>query len=112
MGATAFGEGHDLRFAKIDASNTSADNQIVAADTAGRRIRVVAYTIVAAGGTTVTWKSGATAISGAMALASNGGISANGTPSLPLFQTAENEALVLGVGVAAIAGHVSYVLEK
>lgn len=111
MSATAFGEGHDLRFAKIDANTTGGDNTVLPADTAGRRIRVVAYTLIAAAGTSVVFKTANTAISGTMQIASNGGISANGTPSLPLMQTNPNEALVITLGAGAVGGHLSYVLE-
>lgn len=105
------GAGHDVRTAVINATTTSGDNDIVAADTNGNRIRVIGYVLVAAAATTVTWKRGTTALSGAMSLAANGGVSAPLNDTTPWLQTAANEKLVLTLGAGAVAGHVTYVVE-
>ena len=96
-------------FAPIAASN-SGDNTIVAA-VGGRQIRVIKYSIVAAGAVVVTWKSStAGAISGAMAFASNGGIS-EPEAEAGIMQTAVGEDLVLNLGAAvSVGGMVTYIL--
>lgn len=104
------GAGHTVLTAAINATTTSGDNDIVAADT-NNKIKVIGYVLVAAAGTTVTWKRGSTALSGAMALATNGGISAPLNSETSWFQTAVNEKLVLTLGAGAVQGHVVYVLE-
>lgn len=89
------------------------DNTIVAAPAAPARIRVLGYTLVAAGAVTARWKSGAaTNKSGPMSLGANGGVSVSvGQGSL--FSCAAGQALVLNLGAAvAVAGHVSYVVES
>lgn len=106
------GAGHDVRTAAINATTPSADNLIVAADTNGRKIKVVGYVIVATAATTVTWKRGTTALSGAMSLAANGGVSAPLNETTSWFDTAVNEALVMTLGAGAVQGHIVYVLES
>ena len=85
------------KFDKIDAA-TSGDNTIIAA-VAGKKIRVLQYTLVCVAATDITWKSGATARSGVMSIASNSGIS---TPysSDGLLETAVGEALNLNLSAA------------
>lgn len=103
-----------MKFVVINASLTG-DNTIVAA-IVGRKIRVVNYTLISAGAVTVTWKSGATAISGPMPLAANGGMAPSSsvlTPSglIGVFETNVNESLVLNLGGAvAVGGHLTYIL--
>lgn len=104
------GAGHDVRTAVINATTTAGDNTIVAADT-NRKIKVVGYVLVAAAATTVTWKRGTTALSGAMALAANGAVPAPVNETTAWFETAVNEALVMTLGAGAVQGHVVYVLE-
>lgn len=103
--------GHDVRIAAINATTTAGDNTIVAADVNGNRIKVIGYVIVAAAGTTVTWKRGTTALSGAIALAANGGIAAPLNETTAWLQTAANEALVMTLGAGAVQGHITYVVE-
>ena len=91
-------------------SNASAaDNEVVAAD-ATKKIRVLSYTINAAGGAnTVTWKSATTALSGAMDIVDNASLHAACVHGL--FETVANEALNLAQSAATLgAGHVTYVL--
>ena len=54
---------------------TGSGQQEVIASVTGKTIRVLSYTLIVDGATTVTWKNATTAISGAMAFAINGGIS-------------------------------------
>lgn len=102
--------------AKIDAAS-SGDNTIIAAN-ANARIRVHNYVLVAGGTVNATFKSGSTALTGAMPLASTGGVSSpNAVPTEAeqqacLFFTAKNEALVLNLsGAVQVSGHVAYTLE-
>lgn len=102
-----------MPFAKIDTA-TSGDNTIVAA-VPDRQIRVINYTAIASGDVAVRWKSGSvTALSGAMALTSNGGAAPSGTGQSPaghigVFETARGEALVLNLSAAIqVSGHLAY----
>lgn len=104
------GAGRDVRTAAINAATTAGDNTIVAAD-ANNKIKVLGYVLIAGAATTATWKRGTTAVSGAMSLAANGGVSAPINETTAWFQTAVNEALVLTLGAGAAQGHVVYVLE-
>jgi hypothetical protein len=93
---------------------TSGDNTIVAAATNGRKIRVQEYLLVPSSAVTVTWKSGSTAISGAMDLAAKApleaGVSGQTSTGLDgVLQTAGGEALVLTLGGAVqVSGHIKY----
>lgn len=111
VASVATGQGKTLQFAVVS-ENTAADNAIVAAAGAGLKIKVVSYVLVASAAVSVTWKSATTALTGAMALAANGGISAVGQPSAHLFQTADNEALNLtNSGAVQVSGHITYFVE-
>jgi hypothetical protein len=89
------------------------DNTIVAAPGVGKFIEVRGYNIVAAGAVNVTWKNGATAVTGAMTMAT-------GTPNAysvddndPVFQLSDNAALVLTLsGTVQVSGHVTYVIRR
>lgn len=96
-----------MLFADIDAAASGA-NAVIAA-VSGKSIRVMCYTVIAAADITITWKSGTTAISGAMDLPAKGGAS----PASPLgmMRTAEGEALNLTLsGAVQVSGHVGYIL--
>lgn len=98
-------------FAAVAASS-SGDNTIVAAAGASNKIRVLSYTIVAAGAVTCRWESGAsgTALSGQMSFAANGGAHSAFCP-YGLFETAANTLLNLELGGAvSVAGHITYVV--
>jgi len=101
-----------MPFAKIDTA-TSGDNTIVTA-VPNRKIRVINYTTIASGDVSIRWKSASTAISGAMALATNGGAAPSGTGQSPsghigLFETAPGEALILNLSAAIqVSGHLAY----
>lgn len=89
---------------------TSGANTIVAADT-NRRIHVLSYNLVSAGTVTVVWKSGSTALTGAMTLTVGvpNTVSGGEGTLTPVLRTAANEALVLTLGGnVQVSGHVTY----
>ena len=95
------------KFAVINAATSGDANTIVAA-VAGKQIRVLSYTLIADAAVTATWKSGTTAISGAMSLPANGG--AAPTCQSGVLQTATGEALMMTLGGAVgVRGHLTYV---
>jgi len=102
-----------MRFAKIDAS-ASGDNQVVAA-VAGKRIRVISYTLITSAAVTAKWRSASTDITGGMAFAANGGSEPSVSILSPggifgLFQTEPGEALNLNLSSAvAVGGHLVYI---
>lgn len=92
--------------ASISAASSGA-NTIVAAQS-GKQIRVLAYTIIAAGAVGATWKSASTSISGAMSLAANGGV-AQPFVEVGVLQTAVGELLGLTLdGAVQVSGYVVY----
>lgn len=101
-----------MPFATISTS-ASGDTTLVAAQP-GRKIRVVSYTVIAAGDVSVKFKSGSTDITGAMPLTTNGGAAPSGSGLAPsgfagLFETASGEALVINLSAAvAVGGHLTY----
>lgn len=107
----ATGQGKTLLPAVVSAAG-AGDNTIVAA-IAGRQIKVASYVLVATGAVVATWKSGAaSAISGAMSLAANGGISEPGEASSHVLETVAGQALVLNLGAAVqVSGHLMYFAE-
>ena len=104
-----------MPYAKIDAS-TTGDHTVVAAPAAWQKIRIMNYTIFAAGDVSVTWKSGSTEISGAMPIAANGGLAPSAGSSTAIgpdgvLQCAGGEALVLNLSApVAVGGHLRYEL--
>jgi hypothetical protein len=97
------------KFAAISASS-SGNNTIVAAVT-GKKIRVLAYTLVCTTAVTAKFKTatGGADLTGAMPFGANGGASA---PYCPVghFETVSGDLLNLVLGSAvAVAGHVIYV---
>lgn len=103
-----------MKYAVINASS-SGSNTIVAAVT-NKRIRVLSYVMIAAGDVTATWRSASTAISGGMALATNGGAAPAAGQSTAAglvgqFQTEPGEALNLNLSAAiAVGGHLVYIV--
>ena len=72
---------------------------------------MVAFTVVASAAVTVQFLSAAAAITGAMALAANGGVSSSASGGNALFQTAVNQALNINLGGAVqVSGYLSYYL--
>lgn len=97
------------KFAAVAASS-SGDNTLIAA-VAGKKIRVLSYTLVAAGAVTARFEDGAggTPLSGQMSFGANGGASVPFSP-LGHFETTANTLLNLELGGAvSVAGHVCYV---
>lgn len=100
------GRGRTVKYAVVSES-TAADNEVVAA-VAGKKIRVLSYALSAAGAVTVTWKTAATALTGAMSLAT-------GTPLVCIepqgcFETVAGEALNIAPGGAVqVSGHIAYI---
>jgi hypothetical protein len=103
-GATALA----ANFAAI-AVSASGDNAVVSA-VAGKKIRVVKYTLSAAGSVVVKFRSGSSAdLTGPFALATFGGLGGSYCP-LGLFETAAGESLVINLsGAVSVAGHLTYI---
>lgn len=101
--------GHNtLKYAVVNA-NTAADATIVPA-VAGRQIVVLSYCLVLGGIVAVTWKSGATPLSGPMGAGAACVINADGAPEQPQFETAIGAALILGLSAAIqVSGHIAYI---
>lgn len=105
----ATGGGKTLQFAPINVG-VSGVTQIVAAPASGQ-IKVVSYVIVGGGAVSVTFQSGATALTGAMSLTAGGGVSANGAGS-PLLQAAAATVLNINLSAAVqVSGHLAYFVE-
>lgn len=90
-------------------SSTSGDNTVVAAVT-GKKIRVTALHLVTEGAVVLTWKSGATSISGALPYVGNSGL-AMGNGASPIgLDTTSGEALVLNLSQAVgVRGWLAYI---
>ena len=101
-----------IKYALIDEA-ASGLNEVVAAKT-GYKFVVLEYGLIAAGAVSVTWKTATTALSGAMPIAANGGISASSFVVVPggvygMFETAVSEALNLTLSAAVqVSGHLVY----
>lgn len=91
----------DLQDAVI--SQTAAGSVTAVAGVAGKRIRLVAYTLVMNGAGTAQWKSNSTAKSGVMSFAANGGASSQSP-----ITTAVGEGLVLTTATSFANGHIAY----
>jgi hypothetical protein len=89
------------------AISAGAETQELRAAVAGRQIEVLSYVFVCDSLSTVTFKSGSTAISGVMSISANGGASAEGEMEA-LMITAKGEALNITNSAGNIAGHLAY----
>src|SRR5574337_381250 len=89
------------------AQTAAATTVVVAAPGAGRQIVVNGYVLVAAGDCTVKFVSGATDLTGAMALTVNGGIANKGVRLV----CGVNEALSLVTVTGYVTGHLEYSIE-
>ncbi len=97
------------KFKKIDAAG-SGDNEIIALS-AGKKLRVLSYTLVASGAVNAQWESSTAGnfLSGSMNFAANGGVSAAFCP-FGLFETVSGESLNLILSAAtSVDGHLTYV---
>lgn len=101
------GERYEVKRASLSAPS-SGNNTVVAAVT-GKRLAVVSAFLVATAAVSAQFRSGATtALTGAMALAANGGLVLGG-PGVPWLVTASGEALTLNLsGAVAVNGAVVY----
>lgn len=100
-------QGRNLLFGSI--SVTSGTTELVAAQSDNRRIKVCSYVVVASGACTVKFSDGSD-LTGAMAVAANGGVAAAGQASSPWFSTDGGAALSI-VTTGTVNGHFSYVVE-
>ncbi len=89
---------------------TGSGQQVVIAAVPDETIRVMSYSLIVDGATTVTWKDGETAITGAMPFAINGGISVPFSP-VGWFETSVGAALTmtLGTTTVTVSGHGIYI---
>ncbi len=97
------------QFAPISAS-ASGDNTVVAA-VAGKKIRVLKYTILANGTVAVKFRSPSVAdLTGLMTLGTNSGVGGAFCP-IGLFETAAGDPLIVNLsgGTGGVAGHLTYV---
>lgn len=84
--------------------SSASSNVIVAAQGAGKKIRVLYFFLVTAGATNVTWEdSDGTDLVGLLPLAANGGISGTYCP-YGIFETSANKGLNLLLGSANQTG--------
>ena len=90
-------------------TGAAATTETVAAPGLGKKIRVLAWLLSPEGASVMTWKSAATAKTGAMLGATGAQNRADFNP-VGWFDCAENEALNLTVGTAAANGIVSYAI--
>lgn len=99
----------------IDRATSGDGSAVIAAPGAGFCVRVLSYTMVGGGAVNATWKSGATAKSGAIPLAANTGASPPGNPDggARQFQGGDNEAIFLNLsGAVQVSGHGTYQVLK
>ena len=89
------------------AISAGVETQELAAAISGRQIEVLSYVFVCDADSTVTFKSGSTAISGGMAVAANGGVSSTGEDGAVLI-TGVGEALNITNSAGNVSGHVTY----
>lgn len=92
--------------------NLSATDVVVAAPGAGKRIRLLAYTLISYGTVNVKWQSNVTDLCGALPLVVNSGLSPAFCP-FGLMRCAVNEPLKLNLsGSIQVTGHITYVIES
>jgi hypothetical protein len=103
----AAGAAAAVKFAPIVAS-ASGNTAVVAAVT-GKRIRVLSYSLIAAGTASVKFQSATTDITGTYPLVANTGLSDNGGEA-GVFQTGVAETLHINLSAAvAVGGRVTYI---
>jgi hypothetical protein len=98
-------EYNTVQYATISAT-TSGDTQIVGA-VSDKRIRVIAYAVVASASVSIKFRSGTTDITGSMRVVEGGGIAHAYDGGL--FQTAVNQPLNINLSTnATVGGYVVY----
>lgn len=95
---------HEVKYASISGSGTIA---AVAAVT-GKKINVIAYVLGGSATATAIFKSGTTALSGAIPVAATFAVSASWNPD-GWMQTAAGEALNITISTGNGVGHLSYI---
>ena len=102
------GKDDDIGRAAISTA-ASGDTTLVAA-VPGKKIKVIGYALVSTAANSIKFKSGAgTDLTGAMALAANGGISSPSDKNTVEFETAAGQALVINLSAATqVSGHLVY----
>jgi hypothetical protein len=110
-------EAHHVAFAgpvlRAAVSTTdTAENTVIAAAGAGKKIRILSMYLVSAGTVVVTLKSASTALSGAIPMVANQDLTLNHNP-FGWHETAANEAFVIskGADVDVVGGVVYQVTE-
>lgn len=101
--------GQTVKFAKIDAN--AINNDVIVALVALKKIRVLSYVFVSSATGTAYFRSNpaGSALSGAMALIANAGVSSGYSP-VGHFETAAGESLTIQCSADIdLAGHLSYV---
>jgi len=104
----------DKVVARAAISQATADTQDIVAAVSGKRIRVLALVLVAAGAVVATIKSSSTALTGAMTLAAGVPVKAGPATALGAEEiiTAAGEALKLTLGGAVqVSGWILYYTE-
>lgn len=101
-----------LQFVKVDTAS-SGQTTLVSA-TAGKKVKVVGYALIAGGTVAVKLQSNSTDLTGAYPLVANGGIVDRGQQDGGhVLETAVGEALKLNLSAAVqVSGTVSYYLES
>lgn len=104
--------GFDVKFAPIAAVTAGAGSTDIVPAVAGKRIRVLNYTIVeSAAGVNPKFTSGLvpTDLTGVLGFGANGGAAPQGTPLSPQFETGVGEKLSLAHAAAGTTGgHLTY----
>ena len=98
------------QFAALSAS--SLGDNVTVTGVAGKKIRVLKYTVLAGGTVAVKFRTstGPTDLTGPMPLAANSGVGGAFCP-IGLFETAPGDSLLLNLSAAtAVGGHLTYVL--
>jgi len=94
------------------AISAGAATQELCPAVSGRQIEVLSYVFICDDASAVTFKSGTTAISGAFAMATYGGVSSPTGTEEALMITAVDEALNITNSNGNIAAHVTYRIVK
>lgn len=104
------GTASPYKFIRVNASS-SGDNTLIAA-VASRKLRIIAYAIVAAGTVTALFQdsAGSPNIFGGFDLVANSGVVFAGSLNGPAFDTIAGNGLELNLsGAIAVKGHLTYV---
>jgi hypothetical protein len=94
-------------------STSSSGDTVIVSAKEGCLIRVVRWGLICSAATVITWKSDSSgALTGPRSFADHGGLETPFTP-IGIFETAENEALVINNSLpVSIGGELTYILVK